>query len=451
MSTTLFGRFPEEISFEMMEKAKRMLCRVYQTGEIYARVPAKDDPELTVLAPWEGQNEAVLPHSKKVVPVLSQTEQNGHLEGFICYTEGWPDDRQVTRTMEAAALLCEYLFPGMYADLDLKEKEGQETLRFLKGLFPEEDLDAVLFRRLDDRAILEAVKTAELSDPYYAYDTLALRPSSAAILEALFALRSKIEDPDNDELLLYPEKAFKLDKQMPHTNNDSVSLTFFLLCLRRALLGLEHLDFSNNKEAAVVQAAILLNRIRNGGKEEPESLPLPEHVRLRLFTEEWELVVQVLAFLAELPAEKVRRLTTHTVFQRGEEARARLNSALRRDRLTMLTEACREPVTSREYLGRHFLPCRYENLFKESVDSSQCRELTPQARRQVCGQILRAMGESGLYVSERFAHEVLADGPGANKCHAVLLVMELLTKKTDGSFDHDKGLEILDEADGWLW
>lgn len=450
MNVNLFGHFPEEIPPELAEKAKQMLYQIYQTGGLQARVPAADDPEFTVLGPWTGQSEVVLPHNKRTIPAISQTERNGRLEGFICYTGGLDaiDDRQLGRTMVAAALLCEYLFPGMYAELDLKKEEGQETLRFLKGLFPGEDFDAVLSGRMDDRAILEAVKAADLEDPYYAYDILAVRSSSAAIVEALSVLRPKIEDPDNDELIIHPEKAFKLDAQLPHTNNESVGLTFFLLCLRRFLL--RRFDFSNDKDASVVQAAMLLNRIRNGGGEEPELSELPEQVLLRLFSEEWELLVQVLAFLAELPAEKVRELTARTVFQRGEEARMRLNSALRRGRLAAIITACREPVTPREYLGRHFVSCRYEDIFRETEDSARCRGLAPQDRKWACGRILRTMGENGLYVSERFAHEVLTNGPEARSCYAVLLVVELLAEKPDGGFDREKVLEILDEADGWL-
>lgn len=444
----LLGQFPDTLSPELAERARAMLRQVYQAGGFRALRPLDEHPDLSVLVSWDGQDHVVLPDRNTTVPVYS-SGKNGRLDGWIYGTPALRESGQTrtTQTLEAACLLCEHLFPGqIYARADLKAPSAQKGLRFLKGLFPEEDFDALLTGRMDKESLWRAVKASPAPDPGRIYELLALTPEPDILLESMEVFRAQIEAPRNDAELLAPDTLTMLDQRHPHTTNNQESLTLFLLYLRKVLL--ERFDFSHHKRESVIQAAMFLNRIRNGGGAAPADLPeFPPQILLRLFTVEWEVLVQVLAFLAELPAEEVRSMTAHTVLRRGEEARAHLNQALRRSQLEAIRDACRAPLDQADYFGRRPTDHQFASFVRGMQRSARCCSEHGPNRDAACLEILRSLGENGLYLPEELYRQIMSAHWGDRFYFAALCAVEVLARRRDGSWDRERALALLREME----
>ena len=313
----LIGRFPDPMPVEMAQRAKEMLRKVYRAG-FFGELSRMQDG-IKVWVPWEQSEMVVLPYSRISVPVVCQTQENGRLEGWICETDAIraADHPYIAVTMRAAYLLCEYLFPGVYADLDLHDKKNQEAFIFLKRLLRAEDMDALLRHRMDDAAIWQACRSSGDKEPVNLYERIALAPEPSILANCLEEEEKEI-DEEKVAHITHGEKMLELDRWFPCVQwQTELGLKIFMRFLSHSLM--ERFDFSKTPQKTVVRAARFLNGIRNGGRvEDLLALRLPRYVSQDLLAVDWETITELLASLSRLPVDQVRELTAHTVLQRGE-------------------------------------------------------------------------------------------------------------------------------------
>lgn len=446
----LIGRFPNPMPEEMAQRAKEMLQKVYQAG-FFGELCGMQDG-IKVLVPWEQSEMVVLPYSRTSVPVVCQTPDNGRLEGWICETDAIraADHPYITVTMRAAYLLCEYLFPGVYADLDLHDKKNQEAFIFLKRLLRAEDMDALLRHRMDDAAIWQACRSSGDEEPVQLYERIALAPEPSVLAKCLEEEEEEIDDENEKmEWVKYDERRRALDRKFPCEQNTTLAFTFFMLCLRHALL--ERFDFSKAAQKTVVRAALFLNGIRNGGKmEDLESLRLPYHVSQRLLAVDWKTITELLAFLSRLPVDQVRELTAHTVLQRGEIIRNTARTLVRKQRYLEIETACQDKGEDCGYFKTEKRTWKYEDFCKKMQNSAIFQDTLYDSCEEACPvkaqEILRSLNEIGISVTKGM-YLALRMQYNRREAYAKLLSIEVLARRQDGSWDQKILLDMLKELD----
>ena len=402
--------------------------------------------------PWEQSGTVVLPYSRTPIPVVCQTPENGRLEGWICETDAIraADHRFITVTMQAAYLLCEYLFPGVYADMDLHDKRYQDAFIFLKRLFSTEDMDALLRRRMDDAAIWQACRSSGDKEPVQLYERIALAPEPSVLAKCLEEEEEEIDDENEKmEWVKYDERRRALDRKFPCEQNTTLAFTFFMLCLRHALL--ERFDFSKAAQKTVVRAALFLNGIRNGGKaEDLEALRLPYHVSQRFLAVDWETITVLLAFLSKLPVDQVRELTAHTVLQLGEIIRNTARALARKECYSMIEEDCRARGKDGWYFETGEWTREYEDFCKKMQNSAILQDTLygpgEGAWLVKTQKILRSWNEIGISVTKELYLDLRMHWD-CREAYAKILSIEALARRQDGSWDRKILLDMLDELD----
>lgn len=199
---------------------------------------------------------------------------------------------------------------------------------------------------------------------------------------------------------------------------------------------MKQFDFTKDPGRETVRAAMLLNSMRNGGGTPPGTQPLelPEQVHLRLFIVEWEVLVQLLAFLAKLPADDVRKETLRVIRLRGEEARKQLALDMGRARLEAVRQRCKTadyaetlhtnggaklPYSTREVV----LSMRHSAEYQRScLAKHHCHER--------CVALLRELSEQGIYFPRELHAELCPAGH-----YALLLAVKAIACPRDGTGD----------------
>lgn len=444
MTQNIFiGEFPKEICEELESKIKSMLIKIYQTGQIFVLRELDKTSGVLVLDTWNGENQVVLLESMREISLWQNEKPNEFKDYFMDETHFFGEHR-ASIAIRASHLLCEYLFPGkIYTKYNLREEKTQKTLHFLQDLFPEENfIDIILHWRMDDCAVWNAVVKSGLDSSEELYENIALSPAPDILLRGLEKWRHSIEEPMNDRDLLNSVSIYKLDALHPVHINSSTSLTFFLLCLRRELL--KQFDFANDPEGETVRAAMLLNNIRNGGGFLcTNSLELPEQVYLRLFIVEWEVLVQLLAFLSKIPANCVRKLTQRSILQRGEAARKHLSQNIKLAELQKIKQMCK----TIDYYDILFLSkikkCPYSakevvSAMRHSTNYQVCLE--KQYCHMKCTALLRELSEQKIWFPKKICETVCEE-----QHYALLLAVKAIAYSDNGVWNQELAAQFINQ------
>ncbi len=281
----------------------------------------------------------------------------------------------LNRVMIAAYLLCENYFPGEIVCYDKnffereigdKKEEKSEAkrveeliipaLRLLKKVFPEKTFDNVIDFRTSEALFPFLEKQFEKrEDVFNIWEKISLLANPIIQSKKVYEIDgSSMEREDAFELVDNVHSLVKLDEYNHAEDKQYVSLYFFLLCLQKELK--KNFTFEGSKEEieeSVICAAHSIRLLRSEGEYseiEWKKYDLPEQAISRLFTIEWEVIVDTLVYLSKLPKERVIDLTKQEVCSPSEKARKQLSELKANAIRKRLKVEAKQPLEIVKYL-----------------------------------------------------------------------------------------------------